>query len=66
MEKRHPFHFGGEVENAKGLHAVLRYRVFIVNYSDVAKAQRLDQSVDDFVMRDRTVRFRCRWCWHQR
>jgi len=54
------FHFGCEIENAEGLHAVRRYRVFVVNHSDVAKAQRLDEGLHDFVMRDRTVRFRCR------
>jgi len=60
------FHFGCQVENAEGLHAVRRYRVFVVNDSDVAKAQRLEEGLHDLVMRDRTVRFRCRRCRHQR
>ncbi len=51
------FHFCCEIENAKDLHAVRRYRVFIVNDSDVAKAKRLDQGLHDFVVRDRAVSF---------
>src|SRR5579864_3092037 len=30
--------------------------------ADVAKPESLDQSFHDFVMRDRAVSFRCRWC----
>ena len=34
--------------------------------ADVAKPERLDQSLHDLVMRDRAVRFGRRWCGHQR
>ena len=58
-------HLGCEIENTKNFHAVRRYRVFIVNDSDVAKTKRLDQGLHDFVMRDRAVGFGCRRCGHQ-
>jgi hypothetical protein len=59
------FHLGFEVENPKGFHAVWRDRVLVVDDSDVAKPEGLDKSLHDLVMRDRAVRFRCHWCWHQ-
>ena len=65
MEKSAPCHLGFEVENPKGFHAVWRDRVLVVDDADVAKPERLDQSLHDLVMRDRAVCFRCRWCWHQ-
>ena len=43
MEKSAPCHLGCEVENPKGFHAVWRDRVLVVNDSDVAKPERLDQ-----------------------
>jgi hypothetical protein len=33
--------------------------------SDVAKPEGFDQRTDNFVMRNRTVRFGRRWCGHQ-
>jgi hypothetical protein len=59
------FHLGFEVENPKGFHAVWRDRVLVVDDSDGAKPEGLDKSLHDLVMRDRAVRFRCHWCWHQ-
>src|SRR5229473_1851262 len=58
-------HLGCEIEDAKGLHAVWRYRVFIMADSNVAKPEGLYQSLYDLVVRDRTVSFGCRWCGHQ-
>jgi len=34
--------------------------------SNVAKPEGLYQSLYDLVVRDRTVRFGCQWCGHQR
>ncbi len=61
-----PLHLGFEIENAEDFHAIRRHRVLVVDNADVAKAKRLNQSLHDFVVRDRTVSFGCRWCGHQR
>ena len=59
------FHLGCEVENPKGFHAIRRDCVLIVHDSDVAKPEGLDESLHNFVVWDRAVRFRCLRCWHQ-
>ncbi len=48
-------HAGVEVKDAEHLHAVLGNGVLLGNHTDVAKAQGLDQSLDDLGMRHRTV-----------
>jgi hypothetical protein len=52
-----PCHLGFEVENPKGFHAVWRDRVLVVDDTDVAKPERLDQGLHDLMVRDRVVRF---------
>src|ERR1700733_3190774 len=52
-----PCHLGFEVENPKGFHAVWRDRVLVVDDTDVAKPERLDQGLHDLMVRDRAVRF---------
>ena len=55
-----PLHLHIEVENPKGLHAVRRDCVLVVDDSDVAKAKRFDQRLHDLVVWDRAVSFRWR------
>ena len=45
--------------------AVWRYRVFIMDDSNVAKPESLDQRLYDLVVWDRTVSFGCGWCGRQ-
>lgn len=59
-------HLGCQIENPEGFHAIRRDRVLIVHDSDVAKPEGLDESLHNFVVRDRAVSFRCRWCRYQR
>jgi hypothetical protein len=59
------FHLGFEVENPKGLHAIRRHCVLVVDDSDVPKPESLDQGLYDLVVCDRTVCFRCQRCRHQ-
>ena len=58
-------HLSCEIEDTEGLHSVRRYGILVVNDSDVAKPQSLNQSLNDLVVRDGAVCFRCHWCWHQ-
>jgi hypothetical protein len=57
MENRAPRHLGCKIEDAEHLHPVGRYRVFVMDDSDVAKSKGFNQCPNDLVMRDRTVRF---------
>src|SRR5581483_11832860 len=58
-------HLGCEIKNSEHLHAVGRYCVFVVDNSDVPEPERLDESLDDLVMRDRAVGFGCWRCRYQ-
>src|SRR5208283_3588799 len=58
-------HLRCEVENPKGLHAVLIDRVLVVDHANVTKPEGLDESLHSFVMRHWAVSFRRRRCGHQ-
>jgi hypothetical protein len=49
------FHPGVEIEHAEHLHTVFGNGVFLFHDSDVPKSQGLNQSSNDFGMRDRSV-----------
>jgi hypothetical protein len=50
--KSETFYFGCKIEHAEHLHPIGRYRVLVVDDSDVAEAEGFDQGLDDLVMRD--------------
>lgn len=52
-------HLGCQIEDTERFHAVRRDCVLVVNDSDVAKAERLDQCLHDLMVRDRAVGFGC-------
>jgi hypothetical protein len=46
------FHFGCKIEHAEHFHPIRRYRIFVVDDSDVAKPERFDQCTDDLAPTD--------------
>jgi hypothetical protein len=52
-------HFSFEIEDAEHLHSIGRDRIFFVDYADVAKAKGFNQSLNDFVVRNRSVGSGC-------
>lgn len=50
-----PLHLGFQIEHTKHFRAIRRYSVFLLDDSNVAKAQGFDQGLDDCVMRHRFV-----------
>ena len=47
-------HFSFEIEDAEHLHSIGRDHIFFVDYADVAKAKGFNQSLNDFVVRNRS------------
>jgi len=58
-------HLGFKIEHTEHLHAVRRYCVFVVNHPDVTESKRLNERLDDFMVRYGLVSCRCRRCGNE-
>jgi len=57
--KSSTFHLGLKIEDAEHFHTISRDGVFFIDYADVAKAKGFNQSLNDFVVRHRSVGSGC-------